>query len=223
MSLPRFTPVAFLLLLGACAAPASKSSSAPAPAAAAAPGSMASETEEQKPPAAAPTEAGQALPKPTDAREKGGEKMTGGLEGAVPKATSPTNDTRPGNDGAGSPSQNLEDFRNSKAIGGSGSYSVTVKSAAGLAPEEVGKAVNGVASKTDACYAKVVKKKPTAGSATRFEISVEASGAGAVKMVSDGLKDGEWVKCVETALKGVSWPKPSEKTGKTTVDFTVGG
>jgi hypothetical protein len=42
-------------------------------------------------------------------------------------------------------------------------------------------------------------------------------------MVSDGIKDGEWVKCVEAALKGVSWPKPSEKTGKTTVDFTVGG
>jgi hypothetical protein len=217
MSLPRFTPVALLLLLGGCAAPASKSSSAPPPAAVApaGPTTVSPEpAEEAKPGAAPPAAVGQVTPKPTEAGGKGSQKKDE-IEGAGPRATSPTND------GAGS--QNLEDFKNSKAIGGSGSYSVTVKSAAGLAPEEVGKAVNGVASKTDACYAKVLKKKPAAGSATRFEISVEASGAGAIKMVNDGLKDGEWVKCVEAALKGVSWPKPSEKTGKTTVDFTVGG
>lgn len=215
------------LALGACGAPsksmapADPASKGGAPAGATAPGAPAPDTAT---PGAAPEGAA------TDGAAVGGAPAATGA-GAAPaekkasRSTSPTNDTGPTGDSATTPpaGSRLEDYKGTKSSGSSGSYSVAVRSAAGLVPDEVGKAVNGAAPKTDACYTKAIKKKPAAGSATLFEVNVDTKGKGAIKLVTDTLKDSEWTKCVEAALKEVSWPKPTEKTGKTTVEFTVGG
>jgi len=220
MKLSHRSVAVLALSLVACAAP-SKSSAPPAPGAAA-PGQA--EAPEEKP-------AGKSIAAPAAPESVATGGATGSVAGGSKAedrrapATSPTQETGPSGDSADTPAatKRLEDYKGGKATGASGSYSVAVRSAAGLVPDEVGKAVNGAASKTDACYAKAVKKKPAAGSATTFEISVDAKGVGAVKLLNDTLKDSDWARCVESALKGVSWPKPTEKSGKTTVEFTVGG
>jgi hypothetical protein len=213
MKLSSLFSAALPLVLAACAAPSKQAPSADPASKATAPDTTApgGEPADGAAPGGSPAATGGAPE----------EKSAGKPEA---RATSPTNDTGPTGDSATPPaSSRLEDYKGVKNTSSGGSYSVAVRSAAGLIPDDVGKAVNGVAAKTDACYAKVIKKKPAAGSSSTYEINVDPRGKGAIKLVSDTLKDGEWTKCVEAALKEVSWPKPTEKTGKTTVEFTVGG
>jgi hypothetical protein len=205
------------LILAACAAPSKQASPAD-------PASKAESSGASAPGAASPEDRADSAAPGGSPAATGGAPEGKSTDKPAARATSPTNDTGPTGDSATPPaSSRLEDYKGVKNTSGGGSYSVAVRSAAGLIPDDVGKAVNGVATKTDACYAKVIKKKPAAGSSSTYEITVDAKGKGAIKLVSDTLKDGDWTKCVEAALKEVSWPKPTEKTGKTTVEFTVGG
>jgi hypothetical protein len=216
MKLTPLLSAALTLALSACAAPSKQATPGDPASKAEAPGASV-------PGASSPEDRADGSAPGTPAPTGGAPEGKSGDQAAA-RATSPTNDTGPTGDSATPPaSSRLEDYKGVKNASSGGSYSVAVRSAAGLIPDDVGKAVNGVAAKTDACYAKAIKKKPAAGSSSTYEINVDPRGKGAIKLVSDTLKDGDWTKCVEAALKEVSWPKPTEKTGKTTVEFTVGG
>ena len=46
--------------------------------------------------------------------------------------------------------------------------------------------------------------------------------AQSAKLRTDETKNPELVKCLEGVLKMVEWPKPTEKVGKTSVEWTLG-
>ena len=192
-----------LLLLAACSAP---KASPP-------PNTASSGASEPRP------GAGPAAPAPVLPAGVGGTS-----DGAGPRATSPVSDpsSGDGSTSAGPSTRRVEDIKIETTTATGGSYLVAVRSATGLVADEVGKAINAAASKTDGCYAKAIKKKLPPG-AILYDVSIDAKGgASGVKLVSDAIKDGELTKCLETSLKSITWPKPSEKAGgKTTIEFAT--
>ena len=199
-----------LLLLAACASSKTNETVPSSPVNGGAPPAPPEAPKDDRATAPAP-----GVPLPTGTGTDGG--------GSPRRPTSPVSDTS-GDTGtiAGPPTKRLEDVKTEKTTATGGSYLVSVRSVAGVVPDEVGKSVNAAASKTDACYAKVLKKKPPTG-ATLYEVTIDAKGAtGGVKLLSDAVKDADLGKCLEASLKGVAWPKPTDKAGgKATIEFAI--
>lgn len=119
--------------------------------------------------------------------------------------------------------ERLEDKKTEKATGVAGSYRTGVLSAAGLDPAELGKALGAVAPKLDGCYSAYLSKRPSAGLHTSYDVVVDPGGkTQSAKLRADETRSAELHKCLEGVLRTVSWPKPTEKVGKTTIEWTLG-
>ncbi len=165
------------------------------------------------PPAAKP-----AVTRPADAEPA--VARPAGVEPAVAKPA----DAKPADARPATPrDERLEDKRTEKPTGTAGSYKTDVLSAAGLDPAGVGGALGAVAAKLDGCYSSYLSRRPPPGLHTSYDVVVDPGGkTQAVKLRADDTKNPELHKCLEAALKAVAWPRPTEKVGKTTVEWTLG-
>lgn len=184
------------------------------------------------PPAGSPAPGASADAPPT---AKADAKPAGSGDGKPATADAPRSDAKPAAAADPKPTasadakaappkdERLEDKKTEKATGVAGSYKTGVLSAAGLDPMEVGKSLNAVAPKLDGCYSSYLSKKPPPGLHTSYDVVVDGKGkTESAKLRADETKSADLHKCLETVLKAVAWPKPTEKVGKTTVEWTLG-
>ncbi len=119
--------------------------------------------------------------------------------------------------------ERLEDKKTEKTTGVAGSYKTGVLSAAGLDPAQIGDALSATATKLDSCFSAYLSTRPPPGLRTAYDVVVDAKGKlESAKLRSGDIKSAPLHKCLETTLRAVAWPKPTEKVGKTTVEWTLG-
>ncbi|MFO0659552.1 MAG: hypothetical protein U0165_06955 [Polyangiaceae bacterium] len=112
----------------------------------------------------------------------------------------------------------------SKTTAASGDISVRVLDAKQLEPGEVSRSLQLTQLQWNRCYEPIFKKQPTGKIRTVLNLTIDAAGKlKTVAVKEDELKDATALKCIETALKGGSWPKPTTAPGTSTVELTVLG
>lgn len=120
-------------------------------------------------------------------------------------------------------SDRLEDVKMAKTTSAGGSYAVNVVSAAGIAPDDV---VRALANKADDCFAAMFKKQMGVVGKTSFDVTFTGKGKTAtVKVRSDDLKNPDLAKCLDKVVKAIAWPNVTDPKagGKSTFEFAVVG
>lgn len=120
-------------------------------------------------------------------------------------------------------SDRLEDVKMAKTTSAGGSYAVNVVSAAGIAPDDV---VRALAGKADECFVALFKKQMGVVGKTAFDVTFTGKGKTAtVKVRSDDLKNADLGKCLDKVVKGIAWPNVTDAKagGKSTFEFAVVG
>jgi outer membrane biosynthesis protein TonB len=103
-----------------------------------------------------------------------------------------------------------------KTVSAGGTYNTAVADAKGIGRNDVLAAIEQSSSKVNGCYFNLFKKPGKHGK-TAFSVVIDPSGkTRSVKAGTDEIGDADLVKCLNGVLKGVTWPKPADKSGSST-------
>lgn len=112
----------------------------------------------------------------------------------------------------------------SKTTSAGGDVSVRVTDSKQVEPGEISRSLQLTQLQWNRCYEPLFKKQLGAKARTVFNLTIDATGKlKTVAVKEDELKDASILKCIETALKGGSWPKPATAPGTATVELIVLG
>lgn len=110
------------------------------------------------------------------------------------------------------------------ATGGGGEISVRVLESQNVDGFEVGKALQYAQFNWNKCYESFFKKKPHTKAKTVLALTIDASGKLKTSSTKeDETKDTAIIKCIETSLKNINWPKPTTAPGTASVELFVTG